>query len=412
LSSRVESAYQRAIEVLRRNATQRGLKASHAYYNQVWARDAFISFLGANLVNDPALLQSAQTTLETFAKTRAPLGQIPNFYDLSTDLPDFGFSGSTDSSCWYILGLASLFNATEDRALLGQNLDAASDAYRFVRYQDANNSWLVDSPQGADWMDAAIQRTGKTLYNNVLFLLATKCMHSLLSAAGRTDQQIGLLDYDSLKERFSDVFLPGPDSAERISKYWTRLATHHREQKGVFDTTRKYYLQYLSFARIDSNFDTLSNLLCAVWGVADDETALSILDVIRKRELTLPYPVRVLDPPYKRGDAGYDDKFDAMLPIQHRSGPLDYHNGGVWPFVGGFHVCALRLRGNEDGTDDLTRLAEANTVMREGETVGFNEWLDGRKGEARGQYGQSWSAGMYIAAHETVRGRDPFAFLR
>ena len=100
MGSLVEDAYQRGVEVLRRNATQRGLKASHAYYNQIWARDAFISFLGANLVEDPALLQSARTTLDVFAKTRAPLGQIPNFYDLSTDQPEFGFSGSTDSSCW------------------------------------------------------------------------------------------------------------------------------------------------------------------------------------------------------------------------------------------------------------------------------------------------------------------------
>ena len=120
-----DSTYQRAIEVLRRNATQRGLKASHAYYNQLWARDAFISFLGANTVGDEALLQSARTTLETFAKTRSPLGQIPSFYDLSTDRPDFGFSGSTDSSCWYIIGLSSLFHLTEDRTLLGPALDAA-----------------------------------------------------------------------------------------------------------------------------------------------------------------------------------------------------------------------------------------------------------------------------------------------
>jgi glycogen debranching enzyme len=411
LSSKVEQTYQEALGVLRRNAVKRGLRTSHAYYNQIWSRDAFISFLGANTVKDEALLQCARTTVETFARTRAPLGQIASFHDLSTDLPEFGFSGSTDSSCWYIIGLASLFHATEDKTLLGPALDAAADAYRFVRFQDANNSWLVDSPQGADWMDAAIQRTGKTLYNNVLFLAATKCLTSLLASAGRPAQSIGLLEYDELKERFTDVFLPGEESIERISKYWPRLATHHKEQKLV-DLSRKFYLQYISFARIDSHFDTLSNLLCAVWGVADDEAARSILDTISARGLTRPFPIRCLDPPYKKGEVSYDEDFDAMLPIQHRSGPLDYHNGGVWPFVGGFYVCALRLCGVEDGTQALASLANANRVFREGETVGFNEWLDGRKGEARGQYGQSWSAGMYIAAHAAAQGIDPFAFLR
>jgi len=411
MSSLGDATYQRAIEVLRRNATQRGLKASHAYYNQIWARDAFISFLGANMAQDPALLESARTTLDTFAKTRAPLGQIPNFYDLSTDLPEFGFSGSTDSSCWYIIGLASLFHNTGDRTLLGPDLDAAMDAYRFVRFQDANNSWLIDSPQGADWMDAAIQRTGKTLYNNVLFLAATKCITSLLASASRQPDSLNLLKYEDLKERFTDVFLPGDDSTGRISKYWPRLATHHKEQK-VVDMSRRFFLQYISFARIDSHFDTLSNLLCGLWDIASETTFRSIMGVVESRGLSKPFPIRVLDPPYAKGDAGYDDNFDAMLPIQHRSTPLDYHNGGVWPFVGGFYVCALSSLGSDLAGAQLDNLAKANGVLRAGEDVGFNEWLDARKGEARGQYGQSWSAGTYMAAYARLQGKDPFAFLR
>lgn len=363
------------------------------------------------MTGDESLLKCARTTVETFAKTRAPLGQIANFHDLGTDQPEFGFSGSTDSSCWYIIGVASLYRATGDKSLLGEALDAAVDAYRFVRYQDANNSWLVDSPQGADWMDAAIQRTGKVLYNNVLFLASTKCISSLLMSAGRTPQSVNILDYEALKVRFTDAFLPGEDSIERLSKYWPRLATHHAEQK-VVDLSRKYYLQYISFARIDSHFDTLSNLLCCVFGAADKATFGSILETIENRGLARPYPVRVLDPPYKKGDAGYDENFDAIVPIQHRSGPLDYHNGGVWPFVGGFYVSALFSIGREEAAKQLEALAKANAELREGETVGFNEWLDGRKGEAKGQYGQSWSAGMYIAAHSASRGKDPLGFLQ
>lgn len=403
--------YDRAVDVLRRNATQRGLKASDAYYNQVWARDAFISFLGANPIHDEGLLRSARTTVDTFAKTRAPLGQIANFHDIATDSPEFGFSGSTDSSCWYIIGLASLFDATQDRSLLGMPLDAAVDAYRFVRYQDANNSWLIDSPQGADWMDAAIQRTGKTLYNNALFLVATKCLYRLLPLAGRHSDLDHLLGYEALKERFSDVFLPGAGSVDRISKYWPRLATHHREQNLV-DMSRRYYLQYISFARIDSHFDAFSNLLCILTGISDDKTTASILRTIKERHLARPYPIRVLDPPYRKGEPGYDDSFDAMLPIQHRSGPFDYHNGGVWPFVGGFYVCALSAQEMPEASETLSFLGAANAVFRQGESVGFNEWLDGRKGEARGQYGQSWSAGMYIAGHASLNGVDPFGFLK
>ncbi|HEV2226521.1 MAG TPA: amylo-alpha-1,6-glucosidase [Nitrososphaerales archaeon] len=404
------ATYERAVQVLRRNATQKGLQTSHAYYHQIWSRDAFISFMGANMIRDDSLLKSARATIDTFARTRSPLGQIASFYEPSTDSPEFGFSGSTDSSCWFILALGSLYHALRDESLLEEPLAAAIDAYRFVRYQDANNSWLIDSPLGADWMDAAIQRTGKTLYNNILFLAATKCLTRLVSTAG-ISEQFSLLNYESLKERFTDVFLPNEESIERISRYWPRLATHHREQKLV-DLSRKFYLQYISFARIDSRFDTLSNLLCILFGAAERESANSIIETIKARELARPFPVRNLDPPYEKGGLSYDDRFDAMLPIQHRSGEYDYHNGGVWPFVGGFLVCALYYLGMGDATDELVALAHADGVCRDGESVGFNEWLDGKKGEARGQYGQSWSAGMYIAAYLSSQGKDPFEFLR
>ena len=405
-----ESTYQGALEVLRENITPRGLKASRAYYNQVWARDAFISFLGGNLADDPRLDRASRTTVETFAKTRSPLGQIANFHDLADDRPEFGWSGSTDSSCWYVIGLASLYDATDDRSLLGEALDAAVDAHRFVRYQDANNSWLVDSPQGADWMDAAIQRTGKTLYNNVLFLAATRCLSFLLASSGRPSPEI-LLNYQELKARFTDVFLPGPQSARRIRTYWPRLADHLQVTPANAPLQR-YYLQYISFARVDGHFDTLSNLLCGLLDIAAPETYRSILDVIDSRRLAHPYPVRVLDPPYIKGDQGYDYDFDSALPVQHRSGPLNYHNGAVWPFVGGFYVCALAELKKERSAEGLGDLARGNSVLKAGEKVGFNEWLDGASGAAKGQSGQSWSAGMFIAAYLACRGEDPFSFVR
>ncbi|MGP8126166.1 MAG: hypothetical protein ACLQEQ_09960 [Nitrososphaerales archaeon] len=45
----VDQTFKRSVELLRANAVEGGLKASTAYYNQIWARDSFISFMGANL---------------------------------------------------------------------------------------------------------------------------------------------------------------------------------------------------------------------------------------------------------------------------------------------------------------------------------------------------------------------------
>jgi glycogen debranching enzyme len=411
VSRATDVSLDRAIAVLKGNVVKEGLRASAAYYNQVWARDAFISLLGANLLRDEELLGCARNTVSTFSRTASPLGQIPNFFDLNTHRPEYGYSGSTDSTCWYIIGLASLYAATEDKTLLAGPLRVALEAYRWLRYQDANNSWLIDSPAGADWMDAAVQRTGKTLYNNVLFLMATESLRRLGVSNGRSLDMGIIPDSEELKQRFSDVFLPGEGSAMRLAAYWPRLSEVYA--KGApFGYTRKYYLHYLSFSRIDTHFDTLSNLLCVLSGLADAQTRADILDTIQSRSLAQPYPVRVLDPPYTGEGPSFHGDFDSSLPIQHRSGPYAYHNGGVWPFVGGLYVSALFMGGHPTAEKELENLTEANSRFRTDERIGFNEWLHGKTGEPLGQYGQSWNAGMFIAAAMASRGNGLFSFLK
>lgn len=388
----------------------KGMRTSEAYYNQIWARDSFISFLGANLAEDEKLIACAKRTVDTFAKTVSPLGQVANFYDLSTESPEYGYSGSTDSSSWYIIGLASLFAASDDRSLLGSPLERAIGAYKWLRHQDANNVWLIDSPPGGDWMDAAVRRSGKTLYCNALFLMATRCLEFLLSASGKSLERPYGLDLHELKQRLINVFLPGVDSSARIQKYWPRLASAY--DGGLPATAQKYFLHYLSFSRTDIRFDTLSNLLCILSSLADSKTAISIIATMNSRRLSKPYPCRVLDPPYRTGGAGFDQEFDDSLPAHHRSAPYAYHNGAVWPFVGGLHVAALRFLGVDGAEKELEQLAAANSLQRKGEDVGFNEWIHGMTGEPMGQFGQSWSAGMFVGAVLATRGKQPFSFLR
>ncbi len=410
LARLVDEMFGRAVDVLVGNVVDKGLRTSAAYYNQIWARDSFISFLGANVIAEEKLLGCAKATISTFAKTASPLGQIANFYDLVKNSPEYGFSGSTDSTCWYIIGLASLFHATDDRLLLGEPLEAGIAAFRWLRYQDANNTWLIDSPPGADWMDAAVQRAGKTLYNNTLFLMAAKCIEGLLSASGDSIGKPYWVDIAELEERYTDVFLPDAGSPSRIASYWPRLAQAFAEGKPL-GFTQKYYLQYISFSRIDARFDTLPNLLCILSGLASTETSLSILATVNARRLSKPYPTRCLDPPYRGEGASFDSAFDSSLPVQHRSGPYAYHNGAVWPFIGGMHVAALYKMGLDHAPAELENLAKANSLCRSDEKVGFNEWIHARTGEPLGQFGQSWSAGMFVGAVQASRGKKMLGFL-
>jgi glycogen debranching enzyme len=77
-----------------------------------------------------------------------------------------------------------------------------------------------------------------------------------------------------------------------------------------------------------------------------------------------------------------------------------YHNGGIWPFVGGFWVTALALAGERDRAEaELARLAGVNALAG----WSFHEWLHGRTLAPCGMRGQSWNAATFLMALDAVR---------
>jgi glycogen debranching enzyme len=85
---------------------------------------------------------------------------------------------------------------------------------------------------------------------------------------------------------------------------------------------------------------------------------------------------------------------------RHRqNAEYQYHNGGAWPFLGGFWVMALAFLGRTpEAADALSRVAGMNGVNG----WAFHEWFHGRTGEPRGMAGQSWNAAAYILAERSL----------
>jgi hypothetical protein len=86
-----------------------------------------------------------------------------------------------------------------------------------------------------------------------------------------------------------------------------------------------------------------------------------------------------------------------------------YHNGGIWPFVGGFWVAALTQAGQRAAARrDLARLARANALGG----WAFREWLQGRTCAAGGMRGQSWNAAAFLIACHAAAGGTPLFHVR
>jgi GH15 family glucan-1,4-alpha-glucosidase len=115
-----------------------------------------------------------------------------------------------------------------------------------------------------------------------------------------------------------------------------------------------------------------------------------ILDFIDRHGLAVR-PMKAIYPPVHRSDPDWRD-YAGMLNT-----PRHYHNGSLWPFIGGFYVAALLQAGDsEKPACTLEKLSARNATGQ------FNEWHHGETGEPAGVRYQAWSAGMYIYAQECV----------
>ena len=406
-----EELFNRAVSVLRSNSSKDGIKAASTVYNQIWSRDSFITLLGANMLEDPLLLEAAKNSLLVLGKSSSTLGMIPVNYDLDRNMPRFFHSGATDASSWYIIGLANLYSVTHDKELLGKPLDYATDAYRWLRYQDTNNAVLIDSTPSSDWMDSSVKRQGKTLYNNVLFALSTKCINILCDVSGKSLDKRYRLEYEQVTEKFTALFAPSDEA--RKSGQWPWL--HDFDKDTLTDPPKGkllYHPQFITMNHVDMHFDSLSNLISVIAGLSSAEMSRSIMSYISSNRIAFPYPIKVMYPNYHADDPFFDKAYTERKPEHWRNNEDRYHNGGIWPFVGGFYVLALKKMGDPAFNKELENLAKANSLTKRQGDPGFNEWLHGKTAAPLGQEGQSWNAGMYIAAYMADRGKDPFRFLK
>jgi glycogen debranching enzyme len=103
-------------------------------------------------------------------------------------------------------------------------------------------------------------------------------------------------------------------------------------------------------------------------------------------------------PEIRPGEADWREYFR----VRNLNIPHHYHNGGAWPFIGGFYVMALVQAGRlDEARYQLGKLAQMNSLGVKDEWE-FNEWFHGQSGRPMGFAGQSWSAGMYLCAYDAV----------
>ena len=370
----------RSIDLLHRNATPAGIlaatpgdRARSRGYTAIFGRDAAICALGMALSGDPLLERAAAAGLETLGAHQAPNGQIPKFVDPGAREADFWYLGCIDATLWWLLALDFLDRRRSPaRKRRSRRVERA---LQWLLAQEHQRFFLLQQNEASDWADI-MPRSGFVLYTNALWYAVKR--------------RYGLARAEETCENCNGLFHPFSAGLARYRR--ARLLNEYVLRRA---RNRDLYLSFVNFSFFGDEGDVFGNLLAVLYGLADPRASRRTLDALQRAKVSRLYPVRVVTRPIRRRSALW-----RPYMARHRQNEVwQYHNGGIWPMVGGFWVVALVAAGRlPQARLELENLARACAVRN----WAFPEWLHGTKATPRGMRGQSWNAAAFLLAERAV----------
>jgi len=402
ISDLCDEAFERAIGSLRRNIVEMGFTAASlgdnrlrehdANYAAVWSRDGIITGLWTLCLHDEAMRHAFRATLEALAGHQTPTGQIPANVRIDgsgAEYSGLGGIASIDAVLWFVIGVSRYAFSLRDVEFARSMLPSARRAMTWLAAHDSNNDGLIEIPEASDWMDL-FPRSYNVLYDEVLWYQAC-CDHAALLEALGEDASDWRSWSERVKERIHEVFWPTGLHLEELTHSADRLHSAG-ESGGPF--------LLCSVTPFDHSWrcDVYANLLAALTGLLDEDQSEQLFEFLWGVGVNSPFPVACLYPAVQSGAEDWKDYF----VVNFLNLPHHYHNGGVWPFIGGLWVRFLHHVGRTElAHRELGALAAACRSGLRGEWE-FNEWLHGITGRPMGKLHQAWSAASYVKAYMTL----------
>lgn len=379
---RIEACTQAALALLQHNLTSHGILAASLTeaavarrYTRIFGRDAAICVMAMCGSGVAALEEGAIASLDALAAQQARNGQIPKYVDPEGQDADFWYLGCIDATLWWLIAV----NHVCRHGTVGAERWHAQIALaiNWLQAQEHQHFRLLQQNEASDWADI-MPRSGYVLYSNALWY--------------EVKRRYALADDEATCYHFNHLFNP---FQRDLPEYHRARLLKHYARRGRRDPG--LYLSFVNLAVVGNEGDVFGNVLAMLCGLADEAMSHSIVQALLAAKAGEPWPIRVVLHPLSR-----QHELWRLYMDRHQQNKMhQYHNGGIWPFVGGFWVMALARLGMEElAWAELDRLAQVNALGN----WEFNEWLHGKTLAPMGMPGQSWNAATFLLALRALQG--------
>lgn len=381
-TSLVDECSARSLQLLRDNLTPQGVLAASRTeaaearsYTRIFGRDAAICVLAMAGTGDEALEVGAVASIESLALLQAPNGQIPKYVDPEGLDADFWYLGCIDATLWWLIAIDHLRRHSRIGGLdtrWGPQIDRA---LHWLLAQEHQRFFLLQQNEASDWADI-MPRSGFVLYTNALWY--------------RVKLLYELPNLEQTHYHFNHLFHP---FKKDLPEYRRGRLLGHYARRGLRDPG--LYLSFVNLSFAGEEGDVFGNLLAVLYGLADESMAREIVQTFNAARASEPYPIRVVTHPITPDD----ELWRAYMNRHQQNQPHQYHNGGIWPFVGGFWAMVLAQLGKKDAArHELAKLAQVCSL----DGWRFTEWFHGQTLQPMGMAGQSWNAATFLLAQKAL----------
>ncbi|KTT15799.1 amylo-alpha-1,6-glucosidase [Pseudacidovorax intermedius] len=376
----LDQCEQASLDLLVRNLSPHGILAASRTeaavarrYTRIFGRDAAICIMAMAGSGVPALEEGAIASVQALADQQAANGQIPKYVDPEGQDADFWYLGCIDATLWWLIAIDHLRGL--GRVPAGRWAPGEALAIQWLLAQEHQHFRLLQQNEASDWADI-MPRSGFVLYTNALWY--------------EVKRRFGLANAEETKHHFNHLFNP---FQRDLPEYHRARLLRHYARRGRRDPGM--YLSFVNLSVVGDEGDVFGNVLAIQSGLADTDMAARIVQRIGEAGASVPWPVRVVLHPLSQ-------QHPLWRPYmgRHQQNYLhQYHNGGIWPFVGGFWVMALAQLGlHAQARAELVKLARANAHGG----WRFTEWFHGKTLAPMGMAGQSWNAAAFLLASKAL----------